>query len=234
LFDARVCQLPCLHDGLNPRDGRWRRLASWYAAMDSIPPYVCRVKGSAASWRKTLSSAPWWPAGWKPPKLVADAQAGSQADAQGSGLQADAQAEARATAADGVDALDATWRAYARGRPAVAPTPAREAAARIVRNRHAIVRDAQRRRSVYGTCPFMHDTPPDEIDAALRAFVVLLSEPTAAKEARARSTPGVAAVAAYLDERLCVPRDMGAPPAAQIHQWRRRLESEDAAIEVKM
>ena len=70
----------------------------------------------------------------------------------------------------------------------------------------------------------MHGTPPDEVEAALRALVVLLSGSTATEEARARSTPGVAAFAAYLDERLCVPRDMGAPPAAQIHRWRRRLE----------
>ena len=36
----------------------------WYAAMDRVPSYACRVKGDAPSWVKVLSTAPWWPAGW--------------------------------------------------------------------------------------------------------------------------------------------------------------------------
>ena len=36
-------------------------------------------------------------------------------------------------------------------------------------------------------------------------------------------TPGVAAFAAYLDARLCVPRDMGGPPAEELRKLHRRL-----------
>ena len=35
----------------------------------------------------------------------------------------------------------------------------------------------------------------------------------------------VRAIAAYLDDRMCVPRDMGAPPAAAIRALHRRLSA---------
>ena len=37
----------------------------------------------------------------------------------------------------------------------------------------------------------------------------------------------VSAIAAYLDDRMCVPRDMGAPPAAAIRALHRRLSAGD-------
>lgn len=50
-------QLPCLHDGLEPNDAeKYPNLAAWYAAMEQVPAYACRVKGDASSWRKVLSS----------------------------------------------------------------------------------------------------------------------------------------------------------------------------------
>ena len=39
----------------------------------------------------------------------------------------------------------------------------------------------------------------------------------------ARRTPFTAAFLDHLDERICVPRDLGAPPAAAIRALRRRL-----------
>eukprot|EP00929_Paragymnodinium_shiwhaense_P044534 TRINITY_DN22836_c0_g1_i1.p1 TRINITY_DN22836_c0_g1~~TRINITY_DN22836_c0_g1_i1.p1 ORF type:complete len:347 (+),score=-0.19 TRINITY_DN22836_c0_g1_i1:51-1043(+) len=51
-------QLPCLHEGLNPRDAeRWPRLAAWYdAVMERVPAYGARVRGDNVSWRKVPST----------------------------------------------------------------------------------------------------------------------------------------------------------------------------------
>ena len=69
-------QLPSLHVGLQPRGGgahhsegahsggthsgvRWPALTRWYEAMDAVPAYACRIKGSASSWRRVLTRPPW-------------------------------------------------------------------------------------------------------------------------------------------------------------------------------
>ena len=62
----------------------------------------------------------------------------------------------------------------------------------------------------------------DEIDEALRAVAWLLAEGEAA--APARTVPLVPELAAYLDERVCVPRDMGAPAAAEIRKLHNELQ----------
>ena len=55
-LERYAAQLPCLHDGLMPRDGsRWPRLAAWYNAMDEVPEYACRVKGDGESWGRVLT-----------------------------------------------------------------------------------------------------------------------------------------------------------------------------------
>ena len=49
-----------------------------------------------------------------------------------------------------------------------------EAAATIIRNRHAIVKDAQRRPKAYEDVPFLHTASAKEVDAALRGLTSLL------------------------------------------------------------
>lgn len=220
-LERYAAQLPCLHSGLQPRNSpRWPRLASWYAAMDAIPAYACRVKGNDASWRKVLSRPPWWPTGWAPPTLVPPRL--------GTGDVATDGTPCAGVVPAGIEPADihVLWRDYARSRQEVALSPALQAVAVIVANRQAIVDDARRRPMVYGRVPFVHDAfSAEQIETALRTLASLL---TAAaddrKWRRAPATPAVKEVAAYLDERLCVPRDMGAPPAAEVHRVRVRLE----------
>ena len=126
VLERYAAQLPCLHEGLLPRGGPWPRLTRWYEAMDTVPAWACRVRGDAASWRKVLSSAPWWPAGWPPrggPAERADPR-GSQfvvkrlsGPSSGSfgGALALTTLEARAASGE-VVAPQSLWEAYARDR----------------------------------------------------------------------------------------------------------------------
>ena len=51
-------QLPCLHENLWPDDVfSYQNLSDWYAAVELVPAYACRVSGDAASWRKVLNMA---------------------------------------------------------------------------------------------------------------------------------------------------------------------------------
>ena len=184
--------------------------------MDTVPAYACRVKGTDASWRKVLSRPPWWPRGWAPPPL---ARVGATGTAPSD----------HSACVDLIPA--ATWRAYAASRPDTAASPALQAAATIIANRQAIVADARQRPTAYGSVPYIHEAfSATEIDAALRVLASLLSTSDTDEEDQrwhwAVATPAVDAVAAYLDERVCVPRDMGAPPAAEIHRVRVRVCAE--------
>ena len=98
-----------------------------------------------------------------------------------------------------------TWAAYAADRPWVAPSPDEEAAATILRRRDAIRDDAARRGVLSGD---------DAIEAGLRGVVAGLID-----EAHVLSLDeDAAAMARDLDERLCCPRDLGAPAAAAIRR----------------
>ncbi|KAL1499769.1 hypothetical protein AB1Y20_012455 [Prymnesium parvum] len=183
-LERYAAQLPCLHDGLEPRDAsRWPRLAEWYDAMEArVPAYACRVQGDAASWRKVLTVAGYGNAG-APPRLLRDEAAACRRDA----------------AAD----ADGTWAAYAAGRPHVAASPCEEAAARLVRSRRLLAADAARR---------IERTAESAADEALRGVAAALLALRSGDGMPALS-PTEAALAKYLAERMCVPRDMGAPAA---------------------
>lgn len=225
-MERYAAQLPCLHAGLHPRDGRWPRLARWYEALAKLPQYACRCKGDAQSWRKVLSTAPWWPAGWP-----SRGGPGERGDPRGGTLELSERAVAEAFGSVAVSL--AQWREYAKPRPWVAESPAAEAAAAIVRNRHAIVRDAQ----AYGALASGKEGGADEAeyDLALRAVATMLSAAPDATDQPLKeeggggmrgteaTVAGAAALAAYLDDRLCVPRDMGAPPALAIRQLHQEL-----------
>ena len=67
----------------------------------------------------------------------------------------------------------------------------------------------------------------EDPDAALRALAYLLAgAEDAALMAAAKETPGVAALAAFLDGRLCCPRDMGAPAASELKRLANELKME--------
>ena len=124
--------------------------------------------------------------------------------------------EAEAVAAYGDGAVsDELWAEYARERPHVAPSAAAEAAAALERNAAAIVRDAEKQLAL------PPGTRTREYQAALRAVAAALLDDAAVDDAL--RTPFTAAFLEHLDERICVPRDLGAPPAAAIRALRRRL-----------
>lgn len=187
-FLERYCeQLPCLHAGLEPHDPeRWPNLAAWYSAMmQRIPAYGGRVRGDSVSWRRVLSMAGYGNSGAAPV------------------LESPDTSRALRTEDDG------DWAAFAASRPHVADTPGEEAAARVVRNRVAIVADAVKRGSLVA----------EEADGALRGLAMLL----AGLGDEAECSDAVVAAADYLDERLCVPRDMGLLPARVVRGLAERL-----------
>lgn len=117
----------------------------------------------------------------------------------------------------------ALWNEYKSTRPHLADTPSAEAGRVLLNNREAIVKDTLKRAaSLEGS-----GIPLDEkgLDNAMRALAAILvygdandghyeGMEVAAKEAA--DVTGVFALAKFLDERMCVPRDMGTMSANAI------------------
>jgi glutathione S-transferase len=188
-------QLPCLHEGLDPYNAKdYPNLAAWYDAMDRLPAYACRVKGDASSWRKVLSMAGFGNAGVVPPQIEANMNEMARQEALTAEITID----------------QGLWTEYTASRPYLAATPQAEAAAIITRNREAISVDVLERAG--GSALKGLPTTESDLDVALRALVCVLLE----NDEDAKSTLGVGALATFLDERMCVPRDMGAMSASAI------------------
>lgn len=188
-------QLPCLHEGLEPYNSyEYPNLAAWYDAMDRLPAYACRVKGDASSWRKVLSMAGFGNAG-APPQIEANMDEMARQEA----LMAESTID------------QALWTEYAASRPYLAATPQAEAAAIIKRNREAISADVLKRAGGSALEGLLPSTESD-LDEALRALVCVLLD----SDEDAKSTLGVGTLVSFLDERMCVPRDMGAMSASAI------------------
>jgi glutathione S-transferase len=190
-------QLPCLHDGLEPYNSNvYPHLFAWYQAMDQVPAYACRVKGDASSWRKVLTMAGF-------------GNAGVPADV-GRNMQELVAAEA-ALAASGTSIDSTVWREYSCTRPHVADTPQGQAALNILRNREAIIRDTVKRAA---TSPWSASSLPKteaDVEEILKDLVqVLLDQDIPCGD----TLQAVGTLAGFLDERMCVPRDMGAMSAA--------------------
>lgn len=211
-------QLPCLHEGLNPRDStKYPNLNNWYTAMETtIPAYACRVQGNPSSWRKVLTMAGYGNAGMPPD--VADRMDYLNAE------------ECRPQTEEERLRDQKLWDEYRSTRPYLALTPSAEAGKTLLNNRDAIVKDTLKRSgSLEGK-----GIPLDEknLDRAMRALTTMLIYGSEAdgkynelKQAydKATNVDGVYALAAFLDERMCVPRDMGSMSAAAI----KRLASFD-------
>ena len=202
-LERYAAQLPALHEGLSPRHTpeRWPRLSAWYEAMEAeLPEYACRVRGEDESWRRVLAMQGYGNAGVTPSLVVNAAAAGDGDRAVGDG--------------------GSVWDAYARDRqPHVAPSPAAQCAARVVHNREAITEDAVRRKVL--------DASREAVDLALRGMcaALLAAGQADAPAEQDAATSGAAAVARYLEQRVCVPRDMGALEAAELRALAERLES---------
>jgi glutathione S-transferase len=184
-------QLPCLHEGLEPyHEVKYPHLFRWYQAMDKVPEYACRVKGDASSWRKVLSMAGFGNGGL-PPHI------GSNMDDL-----------ARREIINAASAIDqSVWEQYSATRAYVASTPQAEAGAIIVKNRAALLKDTLKRASSWGDDL---STTEEGIDEALRGLSQMLME------GKVDANPPVRALASFIDERMCIPRDMGAMSAASI------------------
>lgn len=210
-------QLPCLHEGLDPADsGIYPHLSGWYAAMDRIPEYVCRVKGDASSWRKVLTMAGFGNAGL-PPQIQ-------------SNMDYLLLKEERAALA----CIDQEiWEAYAKDRPHVQSSPQREAAAIMTRNRQAIVKDVVKQASTSAWRNKGLPESEEDADVALRALVKVLLLQMGDQEEELlvggvenpanKQEDAVLCMATFLDQRMCVPRDMGAMAAATIKKLAVRI-----------
>lgn len=204
-LERYAAQLPCLHEGLNPRDATmYPHLNKWYEAMESIvPAYACRVRGSPSSWRKVLTMAGYGNAGGVPPDVI-----GRMDD-----LKTE---ESRAQTEEERVQDQSLWDEYRSTRPYLAKTASAEAGRVLMRNREAIVTDTLKRSdTLQGTGLPLDETGLNNSMKALAALLIYGSENdghyedlnVAAKEAA--NVNGVVALSKFLDERMCVPRDMG-------------------------
>ena len=203
-LERYATQVSAFHPETNPRDAdRWQHLAAWYDAMDDVPWYTCRVAGDPSSWAKVLAVAGYGNSGdvrdYVPP---AAASYPSWAAPWGG-----------AAAADKRENL---WRRYAAsfgaGPESPSPTLGAHVAGILAANRKGLVRDFLGR----GGGGAAAGVTEAEADAALLRCASVVMEGASPGDTGDAGDDAAAAVARYLGERLCVPRDMGAVPAAHM------------------
>lgn len=223
-LERYAAQLPCLHDDLQPKDEReYPHLYQWYKAMEEqIPAYACRVKGDASSWRKVLGMAGFGNIGNVPTDILQRMKMEEDSNTCLSEQQYQTQQR--------------LWGQYRSTRGYLAETPSAEAAATIVRNREAILKDAERRAKFTDWKNKLPLSTPNIMDDALRALASLLIQegeqagPDAIHAAQNNLDPDtlhtVGVLASFLDDRMCVPRDMGPMSAAAIKRIAVSLKSD--------
>ncbi|KAL7536767.1 hypothetical protein ACHAWF_005556 [Thalassiosira exigua] len=210
-LERYAAQLPCLHEGLDPRDAaRYPRLNRWFDAVETtIPAYACRVRGNPSSWRKVLTMAGYGNAGVPPSVVERMEDLGA-----GEGLQ---QSEGERVRDQGL------WDEYRATRPYLAVTPSAEAGRVLLNNREGIVKDTLKRTdALEGTGVPLDEAGLDEAMRALASILIYGDEEDGSYEdlawvsKEARNVKGAFAMARFLDERMCVPRDMGALSAEAV------------------
>jgi len=200
-LERYAAQLPCLHENLEPNDSsKYPNLAKWYAAMDTIPAYACRIKGDASSWRKVLVMAGYGNAGQMPNTITGVSRETLESEVGTSAAEKE------------------IWNEYISTRPYMAETSSMEAAATIFKNKQAIIKDIERRMSI---TPSWKSKLPENIDSALRELVMVLINDDDSDDV----SDGIGALASFLDERMCVPRDMGAMSAAALKRVAMKYKS---------
>jgi len=213
-LERYAAQLPCLHDGLLARSDDYPHLNRWYQAMDDqIAAYACRVKGDNWSWRKVLGMAGYGNMGNVPNDILNRMVKFAIEDRMLAHLSKEESMKQQKL-----------WDEYRIERPYLAPTASAEAAATIVRNREAIIADVEKQ------CKFdmkwQAELSGNDIDMSLRELAALLvvDIKTIIRISRdANLKRQVGSMASFLDERLCVPRDMGSMSAFSIRQIAYRL-----------
>lgn len=105
------------------------------------------------------------------------------------------------------------WKDYASSRPYLAGTPQAEAALVMTRNREAIVTDTLKRASTSAWKDKGLPTNESDLDGTMREMTQILIEGRSDSE-----SAQVGALASFLDERMCIPRDMGGMSASAIKQ----------------
>ena len=190
-------QLPCLHRGLDPTDAKqYPNLSRWYKAMDNVPAYACRVKGDAGSWRKVLTMAGFGNAGL-PPNI---------SETMEERMIKEEELEAKSCINQKIWDEFRSTACYP-----VPKSPYIDAATIMIRNHKAIVKDTTKR---------LGDYTEQEVDLSLQVLVKQLLQWHDNDDKKilvdGKNKDIVANLAAFLDERMCVPRDMGAQSAATI------------------
>ena len=198
-------QLPCLHEGLDPKcPDTYPHLHRWYRAMETkVPAYACRVRGDPSSWRKVLTMAGFGNAGALPP-LVSER------------MEELKRQETKPLSADERADQQRLWDEYAVDRPYVAASPNTEAAAVLIRNRGNIRKDALKNYNDGDTIT--------DLDEGMRSLAVLLCDEGSFSQERVdacreRCGESARSLAAFLNERMCVPRDMGALSASYFKRF---------------
>ncbi len=204
-------QLPCLHQGLNPRsdETNYPNLVRWYNAMDDqIPCYSCRIKGDASSWRKVLTMAGFGNAGL--PLDVSERMEEAKVY------------ESKALAKEEAEKEQNLWDIYSKTRPWVARTPSLDVAMTMTKNRDAILKDIEKRAPASLTNDLSECTE-EQLDEAMRIMICLLCQDEdefngdeIMPKYLDKYAKIVESLATYLDTRMCVPRDMGHISAAKI------------------
>jgi glutathione S-transferase len=106
------------------------------------------------------------------------------------------------------------WDEYASSRPYVAASPGREAASVLIRNRDMIVKDIEK---IVQTKSNKFELPAGkDLDATMRSLACILCEERYDENCleECKSDKHVQQLAAFLDFRMSVPRDMNALSAA--------------------
>lgn len=205
-LERYAAQLPCLHDGLDPKDDtNYPHLASWYRAMEeNIPAYSCKVQGDSSSWRKVLTMAGYGNAG-SVPAVISERM--EEANMR----------ESLPISSEEQERQQRLWNAFIEDRPYVAPSPSKEAASVLIRNKDMILADIQKRKSAKLVDQCLPDKD-EELDIIMRALATVLSEDMFDVDVieKCKQINHVFDLAAYLDQRMCVPRDMSRLSAACI------------------
>mmetsp|Transcript_12318 Transcript_12318/g.29610 ORF Transcript_12318/g.29610 Transcript_12318/m.29610 type:complete len:481 (-) Transcript_12318:24-1466(-) len=227
-------QLPCLHgqDQLDPYEpNKYPNLVEWYDAMDTTSAddvavaaaaYPCVIKGDASSWRKVLTMAGYGNAGNNVPPNIQTHM--DDIVSRGTELE-----QARSIVDFDV------WKTYKESRRnngqvvvVVANTPHEEAASVVVQNRQRLVEDIMKQQSRLKTkstnsnyVSYLEALPSsyDQLDDLLLELALLLKDTgqNGLKEPDTKAaSESVTCLASFLDERMCVPRDMGCMPASTI------------------
>jgi len=195
-------QLPSLHDGLNPKCERsYPHLARWYQGMEQqIPEYACRVSGDASSWRKVLCMAGFGNAGNVPSSVA-------------SRMEEEGAKENSPLTQEEQEKQQKLWAEYSSSRPYIADSAGREAASVLIRNRDMIVKDIEKRTAMKSNT---YDLPTGkDLDATMRSLACILCGDRYDDDClECKNDKYSQKLAAYLDERMCVPRDMNALSAA--------------------